>query len=67
MSSTLLRFQYHFVFLTFFRNVEAALGGKSDPYVRVQVNNITKARTEVINNSRTYILIVVNLKLIILY
>lgn len=33
------------------RNVEAALGGKSDPYVRVQVRNVTKGRTEVINNS----------------
>jgi hypothetical protein len=33
------------------KNVEAALGGKSDPYVRVQVNNITKGRTEVINNN----------------
>ncbi|KAF9270554.1 tricalbin [Marasmius fiardii PR-910] len=33
------------------KNVEAALGGKSDPYVRVQVNNVTKGRTEVINNN----------------
>ncbi|EIW86483.1 tricalbin [Coniophora puteana RWD-64-598 SS2] len=33
------------------KNVEAALGGKSDPYVRVQVNNITLGRTEVINNN----------------
>jgi len=33
------------------KNVEAALGGKSDPYVRVLVNNITQARTEVVNNS----------------
>ncbi|KAG5654026.1 hypothetical protein H0H81_008041 [Sphagnurus paluster] len=33
------------------KNVEAALGGKSDPYVRVLVNNVTKARTEVINNN----------------
>ncbi|CAA7258740.1 unnamed protein product [Cyclocybe aegerita] len=33
------------------KNVEAALGGKSDPYVRVQVQNVTKARTEVINNN----------------
>ncbi|EGO02737.1 hypothetical protein SERLA73DRAFT_165692 [Serpula lacrymans var. lacrymans S7.3] len=33
------------------KNVEAALGGKSDPYVRVQVNNVTKARTEVVNNN----------------
>ncbi|EJD04407.1 tricalbin [Fomitiporia mediterranea MF3/22] len=33
------------------KNVEAALGGKSDPYVRVLVNNITMGRTEVINNN----------------
>ncbi|KDQ54885.1 hypothetical protein JAAARDRAFT_37997 [Jaapia argillacea MUCL 33604] len=33
------------------KNVEAALGGKSDPYVRVQLNNVTLARTEVINNN----------------
>ncbi|KAF9535478.1 C2 domain-containing protein [Crepidotus variabilis] len=33
------------------KNVEAALGGKSDPYVRVQVQNVTKGRTEVINNN----------------
>ncbi|KAJ7462762.1 C2 domain-containing protein [Mycena galericulata] len=33
------------------KNVEATLGGKSDPYVRVQVNNVTKGRTEVINNN----------------
>jgi hypothetical protein len=33
------------------RNVEATLGGKSDPYMRVQINNITKGRTEVVNNS----------------
>ncbi|KAF8905450.1 C2 domain-containing protein [Gymnopilus junonius] len=33
------------------KNVEATLGGKSDPYVRVQVRNVTKARTEVINNN----------------
>ncbi|KAF7367225.1 hypothetical protein MSAN_00784300 [Mycena sanguinolenta] len=33
------------------KNVEAALGGKSDPYVRVQVNDVTKGRTEVINNN----------------
>jgi Ca2+-dependent lipid-binding protein len=32
------------------RNVESALG-KSDPYVRVQVNNRTLARTEVQNNN----------------
>ncbi|CDO75883.1 hypothetical protein BN946_scf184672.g16 [Trametes cinnabarina] len=33
------------------KNVEAALGGKSDPYVRVQINNITQGRTEVVNNN----------------
>ncbi|KAG5648236.1 hypothetical protein DXG03_006194 [Asterophora parasitica] len=33
------------------KNVEATLGGKSDPYVRVLVNNVTKARTEVRNNN----------------
>ncbi|KAH7915157.1 C2 domain-containing protein [Hygrophoropsis aurantiaca] len=33
------------------KNVEAALGGKSDPYVRVQVNGRTQGRTEVINNN----------------
>ncbi|KAH7883879.1 C2 domain-containing protein [Phlebopus sp. FC_14] len=33
------------------KNVEAALGGKSDPYVRVQVNNVTQGRTEVVNNN----------------
>ncbi|KAG7099557.1 hypothetical protein E1B28_001390 [Marasmius oreades] len=33
------------------KNVEAALGGKSDPYVRVQVNNVTKGKTEVVNNN----------------
>ncbi|KAF8213474.1 C2 domain-containing protein [Mycena galopus ATCC 62051] len=33
------------------KNVEGALGGKSDPYVRVQVNDVTKGRTEVINNN----------------
>ncbi|KAI3622799.1 transmembrane protein [Moniliophthora roreri] len=33
------------------KNVEAALGGKSDPYVRVQVANVTKGRTEVVNNN----------------
>ncbi|KAI6045089.1 tricalbin [Pisolithus marmoratus] len=33
------------------KNVEAALGGKSDPYVRVLVNHIIKGRTEVINNN----------------
>ncbi|KII93708.1 hypothetical protein PLICRDRAFT_131763 [Plicaturopsis crispa FD-325 SS-3] len=33
------------------KNVEAALGGKSDPYVRVQVNNVTEGRTEVVNNN----------------
>ncbi|TFK41292.1 C2 domain-containing protein [Crucibulum laeve] len=33
------------------KNVEATLGGKSDPYVRVQVRNVTKGRTEVVNNN----------------
>ncbi|KAF9568534.1 tricalbin [Agrocybe pediades] len=33
------------------KNVEATLGGKSDPYVRVQARNVTKGRTEVINNN----------------
>ncbi|EED81501.1 predicted protein [Postia placenta Mad-698-R] len=38
------------------KNVEVALGGKSDPYVRVQINNITQGRTEVINNSKCFLL-----------
>lgn len=33
------------------KNVEAATFGKSDPYVRVLVNNVTLGRTEVINNN----------------
>ncbi|EJD55637.1 tricalbin [Auricularia subglabra TFB-10046 SS5] len=33
------------------KNVEAGLGGKSDPYLRVLCNQVTKARTEVINNN----------------
>lgn len=33
------------------KNVEAALGGKSDPYVRVLGSNKVLARTEVINNN----------------
>ncbi|KDR84854.1 hypothetical protein GALMADRAFT_107257 [Galerina marginata CBS 339.88] len=33
------------------KNVEGTLGGKSDPYLRVQVQNVTKGRTEVINNN----------------
>lgn len=33
------------------KNVEATLGGKSDPYVRVQMHGIILARTEVINNN----------------
>ncbi|KAG6866873.1 hypothetical protein C0991_008810 [Blastosporella zonata] len=32
------------------KNVEATLGGKSDPYVRVLLNGDVKARTEVVNN-----------------
>ncbi len=33
------------------KNVEAAMGGKSDPYVRIMLNNHILARTEVINNN----------------
>nr|XP_018259792.1 uncharacterized protein I303_07863 [Kwoniella dejecticola CBS 10117]OBR81950.1 transmembrane protein [Kwoniella dejecticola CBS 10117] len=33
------------------KNVEAALGGKSDPYVRIMGNNRVLARTEVMNNN----------------
>lgn len=33
------------------KNVESALGGKSDPYLRVLVANHVLARTEVINNN----------------
>ncbi|KAH9949508.1 tricalbin [Amylocystis lapponica] len=33
------------------KNVEATLGGKSDPYTRVQINNVTLGRTEVVNNN----------------
>ncbi|OXB34399.1 transmembrane protein [Cryptococcus neoformans] len=33
------------------KNVEAALGGKSDPYVRIMGNNRIMARTEVISNN----------------
>lgn len=33
------------------RNVEAGLGGKSDPYLRVMLQGVVKARTDVINNS----------------
>ncbi|CEL57601.1 putative protein PYUK71,03c OS=Schizosaccharomyces pombe (strain 972 / ATCC 24843) GN=SPAPYUK71.03c PE=1 SV=1 [Rhizoctonia solani AG-1 IB] len=33
------------------KNVEATLGGKSDPYVRVMLNAVTMARTEVKNNN----------------
>jgi Ca2+-dependent lipid-binding protein len=33
------------------KNVEATLGGKSDPYVRVLHNNKVLARTEVMNNN----------------
>jgi len=32
------------------KNVEGGLGGKSDPYLRVLVQNTTKARTEVVSN-----------------
>ncbi|KAI0757330.1 tricalbin [Daedaleopsis nitida] len=33
------------------KNVEATLGGKSDPYVRVMVNGVVQGRTEVVNNN----------------
>ncbi|KAG8844129.1 hypothetical protein FRB91_002847 [Serendipita sp. 411] len=33
------------------KNVEGGLGGKSDPYVRVMINNTIMTRTEVINNN----------------
>lgn len=33
------------------KNVESKMGGKSDPYVRVLLNNKVMARTEVINNN----------------
>lgn len=33
------------------KNVEATLGGKSDPYVRVMLNAVPMARTEVQNNN----------------
>lgn len=33
------------------KNVEAGLGGKSDPYVRVMINDTVMARTEVVNNN----------------
>lgn len=33
------------------KNVEAALGGKSDPYCRILRNNVILARTDVINNN----------------
>ncbi|KAG8962436.1 hypothetical protein FRC03_004243 [Tulasnella sp. 419] len=33
------------------KNVEAALGGKSDPYVRVLLNGVIKSRTDVVNNN----------------
>lgn len=35
-----------------YRNVEATLGGKSDPYLRVMLNGVVKARTDVVNNSQ---------------
>ena len=33
------------------KNVEVGLGGKSDPYVRVMIDNTIMARTEVVNNN----------------
>lgn len=33
------------------KNVEGGLGGKSDPYIRVMINNTVMARTEVMNNN----------------
>ncbi|EJT98006.1 tricalbin [Dacryopinax primogenitus] len=33
------------------QNVEALMGGKSDPYVRVMLNGVIKVRTEVVNNN----------------
>ncbi|EAU89251.1 transmembrane protein [Coprinopsis cinerea okayama7 len=33
------------------KNVESGFGGKSDPYVRVQVRNETKGKTKVIDNN----------------
>lgn len=41
----------HLIKATDIKNVEAALGGKSDPYVRVQVHNVTRGRTDVVNNN----------------
>ncbi len=29
--------------------------GQSDPYVRVQINNVTQGRTEVVNNSKFFL------------
>ena len=61
----------------FYRNAEAALGGKvrrfpfiewfgpimaffqSDPYVRVQLNNVTVDRTDVVNNSKPFFSLIV--------
>ena len=34
------------------RCIYLRLWPQSDPYVRVQINNITQGRTEVVNNSR---------------
>lgn len=33
--------------------LRALTDGQSDPYVRVQVNNVTLGRTEVVNNSKS--------------
>ncbi|KAF7339989.1 hypothetical protein MVEN_01916600 [Mycena venus] len=43
--------RFHLDKATDVKNVEATLGGKSDPYMRVQVNDVTKGRTEVVNNN----------------
>jgi Ca2+-dependent lipid-binding protein len=56
MSSAFILFiDYGPILRASLRNVEATLGGKSDPYMRVQINNVTKGRTEVINNSMWFI------------
>ncbi|KAF9513783.1 hypothetical protein BS47DRAFT_1343789 [Hydnum rufescens UP504] len=33
------------------KNIESGLGGKSDPYVRIMMNGVIKARTEIVNNN----------------